>query len=784
MLTVVVLGGGLAVSIFTFSFLYTAMLKPLPVPEGERIVRVMQTGDGRTTGLIDAADLAAVRQGGTSIGELGAFTDVELVIGTDEGARSLSATAAEWNIFDVTRTPPFVGRGFTIEDQAPGAEPVVVLTHRTWATAFGGESAILDTLVRLNGVPTRVVGVMPRGYGFPVATDAYVPIRPELLTAAVPGTARLQAYARLAPGVDRARASAELTARLQRAYASRPLVEGQPRPSAMTVQSFQMAQIDAGPITFVMLNGLAALILLLACVNVTNLLLARANERARETAVRLALGASRARLIVQATWESVVLCVAGGALATALVIGALDAVNGWAQATLPDNLAFWWVWGYDPSVLASAAAFVTLTIVVLAAVASRRAVNTEVNAVLQEGASRVSSRSEGRIARVLVVVQVVAVSLPMFFGALSAVVAYRVVNIDYGYDTRNLLRAAILLPADRYPTQAARGRLFQSVFDRLGERAEVEGAVLRLTLADIEGARGDVEIVSDGELGRGQPRTHVIAALGPLTPLGIELAAGRFFAAEDDANAAKVALVSRAMAELYWPGRSPLGEQLTLTGIGESEPRTVVGIVGDVVLGSPTLRRRSSVGAYVPLRQTDAGAAAVELRHRGSEPAARAAYHETLTALDPLLVSEVTSFEETLQKTAALATAVTRLLTVCLAFALLLAVSGTYGLMALSIGRRTRELGVRRALGASDSRIVAMLLGQGARQLGIGALIALPLLLAIGWVFSLALPISFSLSVATAVAVSAAIALVVMAATWLPTRRAIAIPPRDALWRE
>jgi predicted permease len=784
MLTVVVLAGGLAVSIFTFSFLYTAMLKPLPLPEGERIVRVMQTGGGRTVGLIDAADLAAVRQGGTSIGELGAFTDVELVIGSDDGARSLSTTATEWNIFEVTRTPPFMGRGFTIEDQAPGAERVVVLTYRTWAAAFGGDPAILDTLITLNGVATRVIGVMPRGYGFPVATDAYVPIRSELTTATVPGVARLQAYARLPPGIDRARASAELTARLQRAYASRPVVDGQPRPSAMTVQSFQMAQIDAGAITFVMLNGLAALILLLACVNVTNLLLARANERARETAVRLALGASRARLIVQATWESVVLCVIGGGLAILLVVWALDAVNGWAQATLPDNLAFWWVWGYDPSVLAAAAAFVTLTIAVLAAVASRRAVNTEINAVLQEGATRASSRTEGRFARVLVIGQVVAVSLLMFFGTLSAIIAYRVVNLDFGYDTRNLLRAVLVLPADRYATQAARGRLFQSVFDRLAERAELEGAVLRLTLADIENARGDVEIAGGAELDRGRPRAHVVGALGPLTPLGIELAAGRFFTPGDDESAAKVALVSRAMAELYWPGRSPLGEQLTLTGIGESEPRTVVGIVGDVVLGEPMRRQRSAVGAYVPLRQTDVGAAAVELRHRGSEQAARAAYQETLTALDSLLVSEVTSFEETLRQTTALATAVSRLLAVCLVFALLLAVSGTYGLMALSIGRRTRELGVRRALGASDSRILAMLLGQGARQLGVGALIALPLMLALGWAFTLALPIPFSLSVATALAVSAAIAGVVMAATWLPTRRAIAIAPRDAIWRE
>ena len=782
-LTVVVLAGGLSVSIFTFSFLYTATLKPLPVPQGDEIVRVMQTSGGRTIGLIDAADLAAVRQALPRIGELGAFTDVELVIGTDESTRSIAATATEWNIFEVTRTPPLLGRGFTVYDQSPGAETVVVLTYATWQTVFGGDVNVVGSLLPVRGVPTRVVGVMPRGYGFPVATDAYVPIRSDLLTTTVPGTARVQAYARLAPGVDRERAAAELTTLLQGVYASRPSSADVAAPSAMTVQSFQMAQLEAGPIVLIVANVLAALILMLACVNVTNLLLARANERARETAVRLALGASRARLIVQTMWESVLLCVAGGTLATALVIWALAAVNGWAHVTLPGNLAFWWVWGYDPSVLAAAAVFVTLAIVVLAAVASRRAVSTEINAVLQEGASRASSRSEGRFARALVIAQVAAVSLLMYFGTLTAIVAYRFVHVDYGYDTRNLLTAFVALPVDRYPSQQARGRLFQDVFDRLGERREVESAVLRATLADIDNVRGDLEIESGGGIDI-RPRAHVIAALGPLTPLGIELHGGRFFGASDDESGVKVALVSRAMAELYWPGRSPLGERIILTGIGESEPRTVVGIVGDVALGNPLRRVRSAVGAYVPLRQTDVRVATVEFRHRGGESGARVAYHETVTALDSLLVAEVDSFDEDLQRSTALATGVTRLLLGCFAFALLLAVSGTYGLMARSIGRRTRELGVRRALGASDGRILVMLLAEGARQLGSGALLALPLSLAIGWGFSLMLPISFGLLAAVAMAVSTAIILIVLAATWLPTRRAIAIAPRDALWRE
>jgi ABC-type antimicrobial peptide transport system permease subunit len=190
------------------------------------------------------------------------------------------------------------------------------------------------------------------------------------------------------------------------------------------------------------------------------------------------------------------------------------------------------------------------------------------------------------------------------------------------------------------------------------------------------------------------------------------------------------------------------------------------------------------VGVYIPLRQVDVRAARVEVRHRGSEPAARAAYHETLTMLDPLLVSEVSSFGEMLTKSRAIAISTAQLLGGCLVFAMLLAASGTYGLMARSIGRRTREIGVRRALGASDRRILGMLLGQGGRQLGIGVLFAFPLLVGIGWVVSLVFPISFPLSIATAIAVSVLIASIVLAATWVPTRRAIAIAPRDAIWRE
>jgi hypothetical protein len=383
-----------------------------------------------------------------------------------------------------------------------------------------------------------------------------------------------------------------------------------------------------------------------------------------------------------------------------------------------------------------------------------------------------------------VIVQVAAVSLLMFFGTLSGIVAYRFVNVDFGYDTRNLLTTALAPPADRYPDAQARARLYQLVLDRLVERPEIDGAALRRTLADRENVRGEIELPNGGGVAGSRPRAHVIASWGSLAALGMELQGGRSFGAEDGEPATRTALVSRAMAELYWPGRSPLGEQVTFTGLGESEPRIVVGIVSDVVLGDPLARQRSTVGAYVPLPQIDVPVAGVMLRHRGDEQAARVAYQETMTTLDPLLITEVSSFAEDLRLETALASGTARLLGVCFLFALLLAASGTYGLMARQIGRRTREIGVRRALGASDGVILTMLLGHGGRQLGIGVVLAMPVLLAIGWVFSLVFPISFSLASAMALAVSAAIALIVLTATWLPARRAIAIAPRDAIWRE
>lgn len=786
LLTVVVLAGGLGLSIFTFSFLHAAMVRPLPVPGGERIVRLLTVTSGGESGNLDAADLAVIRSSLETLTELGAYTGRELVVGTGEGTRAVQAAATEWNVFELTRTRPMLGRGFRPDDQRPGAEPVVVLSERAWRTVLGGDEKLLDRHVAFNGVATRVIGVMPKGYAFPVAAEAWVPIRPEILTATRPGREFVEAYARLAPGADAKRAGAELTARLQSARQANPDPDpSRVVPTGMKVQSYPMAQIgEEGPLALAVLNALAALILLLACVNVTNLLLARANERARETAVRLALGAPRARLVVQSMWESVILCLAGGALATALAVWGLSAIDAWAHTRLEGNLPFWWAWGFDRTVLLSAGAFVTVAIAALGGVVAMRAARTELQAVLQEGGSRSGERREGKIARALVITQVAVVSVLMFFGCMSAIVAWRVVNVDLGYDTRDLLMASFELPEERYPDAGARGRFFQAFFERLSTRPEIAGAVLRAPLADNIGVGGELELRDSAAPAR--PRSFVLAALGPLSPLGIGLREGRFFDTRDVETGEATVILSRELAERCWPGTSALGRQVRLPGLGGTEPwRTVVGVVDDVLLGNPLSRGRSALAAYVPLRQSGARGVSVMFRHAGSEAGGRAAFHQTLQTVDALIApSNVASFEEVLAKTTLIAKSVATLFGFCFAFALLLASSGTYGLMARSIGRRTRELGVRRALGATDRHILRMLLGQGGRQLGVGALVALPLTLAVGWGFSLYVPIAFGVSAAAALFVAAVVTVVVLAATWLPTLRAIAVPVRDALGRE
>ena len=786
-LTILTLAGGLGVSIFTFSFLYTPILRPLPLPGGDRIVRI--ENDARNSaGAFDVAEFSAIRESITTLSTVGAFVGTDIVIGDERHRRVLGITASEPSLFELTGTRPILGRPFRAEDQQLGAETVIVLSHRSWERAFGADTAVVGTRVPLNAGFARIIGVMPEGYGFPVASDGWTPLSAAILAERTPGRQSVNLYARLRDGVSARAAESELDRLFDRARTALRTRADVRDPALVQVLTFPVAQIgDGAPWLLSALNLLASLILLLACINVTNLLLARANERARETAVRLALGASRGRLVMQSMWENVVICLSGGVVAIAIAGVGLSSINGWLHTNLADNLAFWWVWRLDRTAVLSACGFVTAAIVLLGCIVSARVMSTEFNAVLRDGSAGSGNRREGRIARILVVTQVTAVTVLMFFGVMSAVVAYRVAHVDVGYDTRRLLSATVDLPSDRYDSVETRRVFYRRLLDDVASKPAIEGALLRTTLASISDADGAFELGASRRAFDSQsPHAYVEASLGPLQTLGIGLRTGRMFETRDDERGTPVALVSRALADQYWPGRSPMGERVRLaTDSGRYESRVIVGVVSDILMGAPFSRDRSAAAIYLPLAQTRVSQAALVFRHRGDVPASQAALYASLAAIDPRLAPpSVQTFEEILAKTALIATSVTKLFGVCFGFALLLAVSGMYGLMARSIGQRTREIGIRRALGATDGGVARLLVGQGGRQLGSGVLIALPVVAGIGFAFAANFPIGVATTVLSGVAVSATIVVVAMLATYVPARRALALSPRDALWRD
>ena len=783
-LTILVLAGGLGLSTFTFSFLHTAMIRALPLSDGDRIVRVDQLVEGRRTS-VDAVDVTALRVGLRSIGEVGGYTERELVVGREDGGRVVHAIVADPILFTVARTPPLIGRTLLPFDAAPGAEPVIVLAYRTWEVGFGADRSLVDRHVTLNGVSTRVVGVMLEGFGFPVASEAWVPLPGTVTSGTEAGLESLRLVGRLGLDVSHQQAAAEAGTLLRQIVTSRDTSRAATTIAA-AVESFPAVQFgEERALVFTVLNLLAALILLLALVNVTNLLLARANERIRETAVRLALGASTSRLVVQGMWETVILCLAGGIVGTAGAAWGLEAITRWTQANMAENMAFWWIWEADRVTLWCAGAFVTVAIATLGVVTSLRATRTDVREVIHEGTARAGSRREGRLSRALLALQVTTVTVLMFFGVLSGVVARRFVTIDPGFDLTNLLQGGINPPVARYASPADRAALFRAAHARLAVEPALTAVLLRRTLADHGSASGRFAM-RDARAAGTQPTAHVRAALGDFATMGISVLEGRALETSDDASRAPIAVVSRSLSTRYWPGRSPVGDQLRLAGVGDTAQwRTIVGAVSDVPYGNLLARDRSSDAIYLPLLQEDGPRAVFVARYRTTEVAGREGLIEAFKAVDPLLAPDgVQSFAEVLAKAGLMTTSVAKLFGACFGFALLLAVAGTYGLMSRAIGLRRREVGVRRALGATDGNVTRMLLSQGGRQLGVGTLIAAPILVIVGLAFNHFFPISGWLAASAGVLVSGSIVGVVLATTWVPTREVLRVTPRDALWSD
>lgn len=782
LLTIIMLAGGLGVSIFTYSFLNTAMFKPLPISDGDRVYKLFASADGQRR-LLDAYELNQVRQNNSTLEEIGAYINSTVILSAGDIGRSYTATRAEWNLFDFSRAQSMLGRGFQPEDNRAGAEPVAVLSYRVWENFFDSDADIIGRLIDVDNVATRIIGVMPEDYGFPVSSDLWLPLSAREIQPGALNEVSVNAYARVRPGATREQAEAELNALIQRIQQQLPRDrQSQPVQTRAFLQTFQEAQVpDALPL-FIALYLLSAFILMLAAINVGNMLLARATARRKETAIRVALGAPRWRLVVQMMWESIIICVVGGVVAILLAGWVLQLINLWANVQFEGGLAFWWRWGLDLSTVITAICLVLATIVIAGFLPAWRATAADFIAILRDGTRGSVGRGVGRLTEVLVILQVVMISVIIFLGLLLSFASHSLTNVDFGIDTQNALAAPVSLDSERYATDAERLLYYR----RLQNQLTGAGSIRSLTvMSEIGFAEHSYALQgSTYQYDSDYPLAYARAVSPNLKDLGIELRDGRYFDERDRSDGAAVALISESLAQRHWPGQSALGARLRLVDPDQpaEEWFTVVGVVSDVLNGNPLSKRRSNLAIYRPLGQVPGARANLVIKYRGDEQSARSELYQTMAQVDPeIKPSQVINFEDMLNQSALLASSATDVLLKSALFAMLLAISGIYGLTANSVTRRTHEIGLRRALGATDNRIIRLLMVQGGKQLIWGLGIALVIDVLASLMLSRMLVISPLTYFMVALIVPVIIAAVVLVAIYVPASKAVKLEPADAL---
>lgn len=779
-----VLAGGLAVSLYTFALLQTAIYKDLPLADGDRVVvfrAVSETGDGLFT-----FEAQQIRSRVTRLEEIGLYRVASATLKEQDVSRTVGAAIAEANIFEFTRTTPLMGRGFVPADQVDGAEPVAVIGHGLWQSQFASDPKILERVVHVNNVPRRVVGVMPPGYAFPVRAQMWLPISTRELNAPAYGqgglTSVVSTYARLRPGVSEGEAAEELNVLLRDLRQQHPRKESEGyKYDSIDVTTFQRASFGEGSVVlFAVLNLVALAILLLACANVGNMLLARTNERSAEIAVRVALGAPRWRLISQMTLESLIICLFGGGVALLLA-------GWWLRGTdrvlhsMGLDLPYWMHWRLDGQTIAASVVFIVLAVLLVAALPILSTSGVQSASLLRDGTRGAQGRASGRITRFLVTLQIVLISLVMVAGGALTVIAKRFVNVDFGIETERLLFLEAFPPETNVPLEQldAQGRQFdQRMLAELRAERTVE-AVMMWT------PTGDGRFAIDNAEDAGAEASVVVSSDAPVQ-LGAKLLEGRYFDHREISGGSRSVLVTKTLAETYWPGSSAVGRSIRFVRDdgNRGQPLTVVGVVNDVLDPSRVLQVNSRAYTTIvipPNTERYKSPGEFLVRHQGNEEETRRALQVLVERIGGTLSRPIVPYAEELERAIRLSSAMTEAFEMAGLFALLLGLTGIYGLCRNEVIRRTHEIGLRRAVGATERSILSLLLRQSARRLLIGlvmgGLLSVIALFALLKFAALGVPTLFVI----ALAVAATITLLVASASYFSTRGILRGEPAEAL---
>ncbi len=778
---VITLALGIGANTVIFSAVSNLVLRPLPFKEPDRIAFLWATDPqrGRDRAEVSYPDFVDWRSQNRTFEDLAAFSPTTFnLTGLGEPMR-VSAMRVSASLFSLWGIEPILGRTFRAEEDRPGARHVVMVSHGFWARHSGSRPDAIGQTLMLDGEPHTVVGVLPPGLefgnlreiemGVPLALDVSQSDRERRF---------LRVTGRLRPGITLKQAAAELrmiAERLQREFPDTNAGWG--------VNVVPLSRELGGPrarLVLALLGLVVLFVLLIACTNVANLLLARATGRQREVATRTALGASRLRLIRQLLTESVLLALLGGAFGLLLAIWGVDvlivATRGMNPAinemvidrrvlsfTLAITLAMPLIFGLWPAVQLS---------------------RTELNEALKEGGSRSRGSGRGHRTRRSLVVSQLALALMLLLAAgliIRTVTALQ--QIEEGFDPENILTARLDLPALKYRDESQVSAFFQRLVEDIQQLPGVRSAsaVSTLPVADRE------RVVSFIVEGRPVPSPNerpwaafVVVSPGYLETMRIPLLRGRSLSPRDSTGAPAVALISRTMARRYWPDEDPIGKRIRLRNGDRHSPIEIVGVVGDI--------RNSDIDApplplmYVPHAQHPQRAMVLVVRTESDPLAMAAAVKREIWRLDKEQpVYEIRSMQQVIYDSLSDTYVVAGLFAAFALVALLLAASGIYGVISFSVNSRIHEIGIRLALGAQARDVLAMVMRQGWRLVLVGLLIGLAGGFALARVMTSLLYGITATDPLTWLSASLILAGVALLACYLPARRAMRVDPIGVL---
>ncbi|TWX66685.1 FtsX-like permease family protein [Colwellia demingiae] len=782
-MTLGVLIGGLSISLFTFSFLYTMVYKPLPIPEAETAKAITVEFDGNYN-LITGYEYNNVKESVTSFTEFGVYDNRNIRLSVEQSGKDISGSYVQNGFFEFSRTEPILGRTIQAQDNKVGASPVALISYEIWQSELNGDEGVLSKSLMLNGVITDVIGVMPKGYLFPNTSQIWLPLSDSVFNATAEQSENYFAYGRVNAGTTIEQAELELGQAINQVYQQNVELYNMPEfEKGAKLMSFQAAQTNGqGSIVFVFLNAISWLILLLACINVGNLLLARTIERQKETAIRAALGATSSRLVSQLMWEGVIISTVGGILSLLLVGAALDYTEIAFHSWIPGGGSFWWHWSMDLQTLLMGIAFTVVTILLSAFLPAWRSANQDINTTLRDGTRGAQSKKAGRISRILVTSQVFLVATLMLIGSVSAYISHKLINLEMGDDYSYVMSARMSIPENKYPEPTQQLALFQSLKENIEQHPQVVGVVAndwrRQSTVTLEG--------KDYASEESKPKIDTITVIGDTATVGIDLVAGRQFTHLDKLGHRKTAMISQSMAKRYWPGESALEKSFQVKIDDKNEKVFIVGVVTDRLNASTMFARLDSADeVYVSGLQFINSFQIVYYRTLPNTQNAEEIFYQAMFDTDRSIemtysVQLASKNRNMMRDSMGLMSNVTFGTGF---FALLLAMVGIYGLTANSVAQRTHEVGIRRAVGASDKNITQMFLKQGARQLVIGLGLAVVLFALISFGFHKFTEEIFPvyLYFGIAITVVSVLSVIVMLAIFTPTKRAVKMEPSIAL---